>query len=85
MRGERSDSNLKIFSPPSKKHAEVFCLLPTGAESLNRNSFSFSDERLNSPTVFSPTALSPPLTSPKRESLRLIICCAALNESLVSY
>lgn len=44
-------------------------LRPTGAESLNRNSFSFSDERLNSPTVFSPSALSPPLTSPKRESL----------------
>ncbi|XP_046903409.1 regulator of cell cycle RGCC [Hypomesus transpacificus] len=33
------------------------------AESLNRNSFSFSDERLNSPTVFSPT--SPALMSPK--------------------
>ncbi|XP_023249246.1 regulator of cell cycle RGCC [Seriola lalandi dorsalis] len=33
------------------------------AESLNRNSFSFSDERLNSPTVLSPT--SPPLMSPK--------------------
>ncbi|XP_069389668.1 regulator of cell cycle RGCC [Paralichthys olivaceus] len=35
------------------------------AESLNRNSFSFSDERLNSPTVFSPGATSPPLMSPK--------------------
>uniref|UniRef100_A0A4W5KV80 Regulator of cell cycle n=1 Tax=Hucho hucho TaxID=62062 RepID=A0A4W5KV80_9TELE len=36
------------------------------AESLNRNSFSFSDERLNSPTVFSPSPTSPPpLTSPK--------------------
>ncbi|XP_029968687.1 regulator of cell cycle RGCC [Salarias fasciatus] len=39
------------------------------AESLNRNSFSFSDERLNSPTVLSPTAASPPppppLLSPK--------------------
>ncbi|KAJ8004657.1 hypothetical protein DPEC_G00138600 [Dallia pectoralis] len=34
------------------------------AESLTRNSFSFSDERLNSPTVFSATSL-PPLTSPK--------------------
>ncbi|XP_047456766.1 regulator of cell cycle RGCC isoform X2 [Mugil cephalus] len=36
------------------------------AESLNRNSFSFSDERLNSPTVLSPTTTSsPPLLSPK--------------------
>ncbi|KAK0135453.1 Regulator of cell cycle RGCC [Merluccius polli] len=35
------------------------------AESLNRNSFSFSDERLNSPTVMSPAASSPPLLSPK--------------------
>ncbi|XP_034430864.1 regulator of cell cycle RGCC [Hippoglossus hippoglossus] len=35
------------------------------AESLNRNSFSFSDERLNSLTVFSPAAASPPRTSPK--------------------
>ncbi|CAJ1078925.1 regulator of cell cycle RGCC-like [Xyrichtys novacula] len=34
-------------------------------KSLNRNSFSFSDERLNSPTVFSPTNSSPPLMSPK--------------------
>ncbi|XP_037343530.1 regulator of cell cycle RGCC [Pungitius pungitius] len=30
------------------------------AESLNRNSFSFSDERLNSPTIS-----TPPLVSPK--------------------
>ncbi|XP_053733283.1 regulator of cell cycle RGCC [Synchiropus splendidus] len=35
------------------------------AESLNRNSFSFSDERLNSPTIFSPAASPPPLMSPK--------------------
>ncbi|KAM3862124.1 regulator of cell cycle RGCC [Diretmus argenteus] len=37
------------------------------AESLNRNSFSFSDERLNSPTVLSPTTttISPHLMSPK--------------------
>ncbi|NP_001291098.1 regulator of cell cycle RGCC [Esox lucius] len=36
------------------------------AESLTRNSFGFSDERLNSPTVFSPPPTSPPpLTSPK--------------------
>ncbi|XP_067372810.1 regulator of cell cycle RGCC [Channa argus] len=36
------------------------------AESLNRNSFSFSDERLNSLTVFSPAnPTSPALTSPK--------------------
>ncbi|XP_051998511.1 regulator of cell cycle RGCC-like [Xyrauchen texanus] len=34
------------------------------AGSLNRNSFSFSDEKLNSPTVFSPTSNSP-LVSPK--------------------
>ncbi|XP_008326095.1 regulator of cell cycle RGCC isoform X1 [Cynoglossus semilaevis] len=35
------------------------------AESLNRNSFSFSDERLYSPTSLSPIASSPPLMSPK--------------------
>lgn len=37
------------------------------AESLNRNSFSFSDERLNSPTVLSPklSPTSPTLMSPK--------------------
>uniref|UniRef100_A0A3B3BRA9 Regulator of cell cycle n=1 Tax=Oryzias melastigma TaxID=30732 RepID=A0A3B3BRA9_ORYME len=35
------------------------------AESLHRNSFSFSDERLNSPTSPSPAAASPPLMSPK--------------------
>ncbi|XP_040003910.1 regulator of cell cycle RGCC isoform X2 [Xiphias gladius] len=36
------------------------------AESLNRNSFSFSDERLNSPTVLSPAAAGAPrLMSPK--------------------
>ncbi|KAI9534499.1 hypothetical protein NQZ68_012732 [Dissostichus eleginoides] len=29
------------------------------AESLNRNSFSFSDERLNSPTTNSPPLMSP--------------------------
>ncbi|KAG7331157.1 hypothetical protein KOW79_005126 [Hemibagrus wyckioides] len=34
------------------------------AESLNRNSFSFSDERLNSP-VFLPSPTSPSVTSPK--------------------
>lgn len=45
----------------------VSLLIPTGAESLNRNSFSFSDERLNSPTVLSPATSSPPLVSPKRE------------------
>lgn len=39
----------------------------TGAESLNRNSFSFSDEKLNSPSVFSPSTNSPLVTSPKRE------------------
>ncbi|XP_059355606.1 regulator of cell cycle RGCC [Carassius carassius] len=33
------------------------------AESLNRNSFSFSDEKLNSPSVFSTN--SPLVTSPK--------------------
>uniref|UniRef100_A0A3B5MWP3 Regulator of cell cycle n=1 Tax=Xiphophorus couchianus TaxID=32473 RepID=A0A3B5MWP3_9TELE len=37
----------------------------TGADSLNRNSFSFSDERLNSPTAHSPATTSPPLMSPK--------------------
>ncbi|XP_013885513.1 regulator of cell cycle RGCC [Austrofundulus limnaeus] len=35
------------------------------AESLNRNSFSFSDERLNSPTRLSLAPDSPPLMSPK--------------------
>uniref|UniRef100_H2MDV1 Regulator of cell cycle n=1 Tax=Oryzias latipes TaxID=8090 RepID=H2MDV1_ORYLA len=35
------------------------------AESLHRNSFSFSDERLNSPTPLSPATTSPPLMSPK--------------------
>ncbi|XP_036401951.1 regulator of cell cycle RGCC-like [Megalops cyprinoides] len=36
------------------------------AESLNRNSFSFSDEKLNSPTpVFSPAPMSPAVTSPR--------------------
>lgn len=39
----------------------------TGAESLNRNSLSFSDERLNSPSVFSPLPNSPLVMSPKRE------------------
>uniref|UniRef100_A0A8D3AHE5 Regulator of cell cycle n=1 Tax=Scophthalmus maximus TaxID=52904 RepID=A0A8D3AHE5_SCOMX len=34
------------------------------AESLNRNSFSFSDERLNSPTVFSPRPASEISASP---------------------
>ncbi|KAI5107139.1 regulator of cell cycle RGCC [Silurus meridionalis] len=34
------------------------------AESLNRNSFSFSDERLNSP-VFSSSPISPSVVSPK--------------------
>ncbi|XP_056108161.1 regulator of cell cycle RGCC isoform X1 [Rhinichthys klamathensis goyatoka] len=35
------------------------------AESLNRNSFSFSDEKLNSPSVFSTSSNSPLITSPK--------------------
>ncbi|KAJ8407353.1 hypothetical protein AAFF_G00279270 [Aldrovandia affinis] len=36
------------------------------AESLNRNSFSFSDEKLNSPTpVFSPSPTCPNTTSPR--------------------
>lgn len=39
----------------------------TGAESLNRNSFSFSDEKLNSPSVFSHSPNSTLATSPKRE------------------
>ncbi|KAA8593120.1 hypothetical protein FQN60_018575 [Etheostoma spectabile] len=41
------------------------------AESLHRNSFSFSDERLNSPTVLSPATNSPPLMSPKQMRMRL--------------
>ncbi|KAJ0005438.1 hypothetical protein NQD34_015332 [Periophthalmus magnuspinnatus] len=35
------------------------------AESLNRNSFSFSDERLNSPTGLPSNPTSPTLMSPK--------------------
>ncbi|XP_036397175.1 regulator of cell cycle RGCC [Megalops cyprinoides] len=36
------------------------------AESLNRNSLSFSDEKLNSPSpVFSPTSPCPTVTSPR--------------------
>ncbi|KTG31642.1 hypothetical protein cypCar_00025579 [Cyprinus carpio] len=35
------------------------------AESLNRNSFSFSDEKLNSPSVFSHSPNSTLATSPK--------------------
>uniref|UniRef100_A0A4W4EM60 Regulator of cell cycle n=1 Tax=Electrophorus electricus TaxID=8005 RepID=A0A4W4EM60_ELEEL len=35
------------------------------AESLNRNSFSFSDEKLNSPTVFLPSPTSTLVASPK--------------------
>nr|XP_009670775.1 PREDICTED: regulator of cell cycle RGCC [Struthio camelus australis] len=36
--------------------------LPAGAESLYRNSFSFSDEKLNSPTVSTPSLPSPSVT-----------------------
>ncbi|XP_048880353.1 regulator of cell cycle RGCC [Brienomyrus brachyistius] len=35
------------------------------AESLNRNSFSFSDEKLNSPSMFSPTSACPPIRTHK--------------------
>ncbi|KAG7260156.1 hypothetical protein CRUP_020887 [Coryphaenoides rupestris] len=37
----------------------------SGAESLNRNSFSLSDERLNSPTVTLPASTSPRVLPPK--------------------
>ncbi|XP_006639136.1 regulator of cell cycle RGCC [Lepisosteus oculatus] len=33
------------------------------ADSLHRNSFSFSDEKLNSPTVFSPSSPTPTVTT----------------------
>ncbi|CAN9498550.1 unnamed protein product [Ophioblennius macclurei] len=59
----RYDEHLK-----SAKRRSSACVSDSGisdsdsAESLNRNSFSFSDERLNSPTAASPP---PPLLSPK--------------------
>ncbi|XP_039601224.1 regulator of cell cycle RGCC [Polypterus senegalus] len=34
-------------------------------ECLYRNSFSFSDEKLNSPAIYSPTLASPAVTSPR--------------------
>lgn len=82
-------SDRRLLSAGDRKessHPDLICLhffcclsslFPTGAESLNRNSFSFSDERLNSPTVLSPTTISPPLTSPKREFF-IFICFGIL-------
>ncbi|XP_057350424.1 regulator of cell cycle RGCC isoform X2 [Manis pentadactyla] len=41
---------------------------PSGAESLYRNSFSFSDEKLNSPTDSTPALLSPTI-APRKAKL----------------
>ncbi|TNN24915.1 Regulator of cell cycle RGCC [Liparis tanakae] len=44
---------------PNSRKSLLSSLHFSGAESLNRNSFSFSDERLNSPTTHSPPLMSP--------------------------
>lgn len=65
----RYDEHLKTMKRRSSASVSDSGISDTeSAESLNRNSFSFSDERLNSPTMLSPTtstSTSPPLMSPK--------------------
>uniref|UniRef100_A0AAX7UYS8 Regulator of cell cycle n=1 Tax=Astatotilapia calliptera TaxID=8154 RepID=A0AAX7UYS8_ASTCA len=65
----RYDEHLKTMKRRSSASVSDSGISDTeSAESLNRNSFSFSfsDERLNSPTMLSPiTTTSPPLMSPK--------------------
>lgn len=46
-----------------------FLFFPKGADSLYRNSFSFSDEKLNSPTDSTPALLSPTAAPRKGELL----------------
>lgn len=63
----RYDEHLKTVKRRSSASVSDSGISDTeSADSLNRNSFSFSDERLNSPTVFSPVSpASNPLLSPK--------------------
>lgn len=63
----RYDEHLKTMKRRSSASVSDSGISDTeSAESLNRNSFSFSDETLNSPTMLSPTTTtSPPLMSPK--------------------
>lgn len=61
----RYDEHLKTMKRRSISVSDSGISDSESAESLNRNSFSFSDERLNSPTVLSPTTNSPLLMSPK--------------------
>ncbi|MED6245836.1 hypothetical protein ATANTOWER_008917 [Ataeniobius toweri] len=62
----RYDEHLKTVKRRSSASVSDSGISDTdSADSLNRYSFSFSDERLNSPIVHSPATTSPPLMSPK--------------------
>ncbi|XP_061579228.1 regulator of cell cycle RGCC [Cololabis saira] len=62
----RYDEHLKTVKRRSSASVSDSGISDTeSGDSLNRNSFSFSDERLNSPTRLSPATSSPPLMSPK--------------------
>ncbi|XP_007571454.1 regulator of cell cycle RGCC isoform X1 [Poecilia latipinna] len=56
----RYDEHLKTVKRRSSASVSDSGISDTdSADSLNRNSFSFSDERLNSPTTTSPPLMSP--------------------------